>query len=236
MIRRLAVISLVLLGLVAACGIPDNGGVSRIPDNNLGALNDTIPTTAVPTTVEPTTATLEANTSTTIATEDVTLYFISGGILVPFTGVLRKGATAFEVLSALQQGPPPGVIGIGLRTAVPTADQAPLTVKTDDSGVATVDMPANFYDWMKTDDQRLAIGQIVLTLTDVGRVGQVLFTRLKEPIGVPRGSGDFSEAGQPLPPRDYLDLLQSSVATTTSTTTTTTTTTTTIPVTTTTVA
>ena len=42
----------------------------------------------------------------------------------------RIAETAFEVLSALQQGPPPGVIGIGLRTALPTADQAPLTVKT----------------------------------------------------------------------------------------------------------
>ena len=240
MIRRLALICLALLGLVVACGIPDNGGVSRIPDNNLQALNDTIPTTTPATTIEPTTATIEAQTSTTIATEDVTLYFISGGILVPVALPLRKGATAFEVLSRLQQGPPPGVVGIGLRTAVPTVDQAPLTVKTDDSGVATVDMPANFYDSMKqTDDQRLAIGQIVLTLTDVGRIGQVLFTRLKEPIGVPRGSGDFSEPGQPLPPRDYLELLQSSVATTTTTTTTTTTSTTTtttsIPVTSTTV-
>ena len=91
MIRRLALISLALVGLVVACGIPDNGGVGRIPDNNLGALNDTIPTTAAPTTIEPTTATIEAETTTTIATEDVTLYFISGGSLRTFTGVLAKG-------------------------------------------------------------------------------------------------------------------------------------------------
>ncbi len=82
---------------------------------------------------------------------------------------------------------------------------------------------------VKPEDQRVAIGQIVLTLTEVGRIGQVRFTQDGHDIGVPRGSGDLSEPGQALPPRDFQELLQ-----TTATTTTTTTTTTTIPVTTTT--
>jgi hypothetical protein len=223
-----------LAALMVACGIPANGDVSRIPENNLGALDDTIPTTTTttpPTTIEPTTTTIPEITSTTIATEDVTLYFISGGILRPLTLPLAKDASANEVLTALQAGPPS--VGTGLRTAVPTGDQALLKVTEDQSGVATVDLPENFYDRINLEDQPLAIGQIVLTLTDnVRRIGQVLFTQDGLPIGVKRGAGDFSQPGEPLPPRDYLQLLESAAPTTT----TTTTTTTTIPVTTSTTA
>ena len=227
MIRRLAVISLALLAFVAACGIPGSGDVARIPDSKIGALDDTLPapsttTTTTPVTIVPTTTTIVAEvTTTTIATEDAILYFISGGILVPFTRTMRKGASSSEVLSALQEGPSSGDIIVGLRTAVPTQGQAPLSVTEDGSGVATVDLPANFYDpdVVKQEDQRLAIGQIVLTLTELGRIGQVLFTQANVPIGVPRGSGDLSQPGQALPPRDYLELLESTPPTTTTTTT-----------------
>lgn len=198
MYRRLAAITITLLAIVVACGIPDSGDVARIPDNKIGALDDTLPapstttSTTTPVTIVPTTTTIVAeSTTTTIPTEDVTLYFISGGILVPFTRAMRKGATSSEVLSALQEGPSSGDIIVGLRTAVPTQGKAPLAVTEDGSGVATVDLPANFYDpdVVKQEDQRLAIGQIVLTLTEVGRIGQVLFTQAGVPIGVPRWVG-----------------------------------------------
>ncbi len=224
MIRRLTTIAVVMVALLVACGIPDNGQVSRIQDNDLGPLDDTIPTTTTttpPTTVEPTTTTTPAITSTTIATEDVTLYFISGGILVPFTRALPKRASSNQVLAALQEGPPPGDLGAGLRTAVPTTNQAALTVTEDGSGVATVDLPPDFYDTINQDDQSMAIGQIVLTLTEVGRIGQVRFTKAGVSIGVPRGSRELSQPGEPLPPRDYHELLESPVTTTTTSTTTT---------------
>ena len=105
------------------------------------------------------------------------------------------------------------------RTAVPTQDLAPLNVTEDGSGVATVDLPANFYDTIKQEDQGLAIGQIVLTVTEVGRIGQVRFTQAGVPIGVPRGSRELSQPGEPLAPRDYQELLASPTATTTTTTT-----------------
>ena len=222
MIRRMAVICAVLMALVVACGIPASGDVSRVPDYKLGALDDTLPpstTTTPPTTIEPTTTTIQEITTTTIPTEDVTLYFISGGILRPFTSVLAKDASANEVMVALQKGPPSGDLGGGLRTAVPTKEEALMAVSDDASGVATVDLPLNFFDFVKPEDQPLAIGQIVLTLTDnVRRIGQVLFTKGGVQIGVPRGAGDFSQPGQPLPPRDYLELLDSPVVTTTTTT------------------
>lgn len=222
MINRLTTISVGLVALLVACGIPDSGQVSPV-NNDLGPLDDTIPTTTTttpPTTIEPTTTTTPAITTTTIATEDETLYFISGGILVPFTRLLRKGATASEVLEALQEGPPPGDIGVGLRTAVPTKDKADLTVSEDGSGVATIDLPSDFFEpsIISQEDQRLAVGQIVLTLTEVGRIGQVRFTQAGVPIGVPRGSRELSQPGEPLPPRDYQELLESPVTTTTTST------------------
>ncbi|HEX2783886.1 MAG TPA: GerMN domain-containing protein [Ilumatobacteraceae bacterium] len=227
MLRRLTVITLVLVAFLVGCGIPDSGDVSRIPDNKIGALNDTLPTTSTstttPATIEPTTTTIQAeSTTSTIATEDVTLYYISGAILVPFARPMRKGASSPEVLQALQEGPPTGDNAVvGLRTAVPTKDEALMNVTEDGSGVATVILPTNFYDTVKQEDQRLAIGQIVLTLTEVGRIGQVRFTLGGQPIGVFRGSGDLSQPGEPLPPRDYLELLEGPVVTTTTTTTTT---------------
>ncbi len=218
--NRLAAIAGGLVVLMVACGIPNDGRVSQL-HNDLGPLDDTIPTTSTttpPTTIEPTTTTTPAITTTTIATEEVTLYFISGGILVPFPRVLRKGATSSEVLGALQEGPGSADVVVSVRNAVPTQDLAPLNVTEDGSGVATVDLPANFYDTIKQEDQVFAIGQIVLTLTELGRIGQVRFTQAGVPIGVPRGSREFSQAGEPLAPRDYQELLASPTATTTTTT------------------
>lgn len=223
MITRLTTISVGLVALLVACGIPDSGQVSPL-HNDLGPLDDTIPTTTTttpPTTIEPTTTTTPAITTTTIApTEDATLYFISGGILTPVTRLMRKGATASEVLGALQEGPPSGDLGIALRSAVPTKNRADLAVSEDGSGVATVDLPSNFFEpaIISQEDQRLAIGQIVLTLTEVGRIGQVRFTQAGVPIGVPRGSRELSQPGEQLAPRDYEELLESPVTTTTITT------------------
>jgi hypothetical protein len=219
MISRLTTISAGLVALLVACGIPDSGQISQV-HNDLGPLDDTIPTTSTttpPTTIEPTTTTTPALTTTTVATEDETLYFISGGILVPVARPMREGATASEVLFSLQEGPPEGEIGVGLRTAVPTRTRAELAVSEDGSGVATVDLPSNFFEptIISQEDQRLAIGQIVLTLTEVGRIGQVRFTQAGVPIGVPRGSRELSQPGEPLPPRDYQELLESPVTTTT---------------------
>jgi spore germination protein GerM len=223
--RRLTTISGMLVALVVACGIPADGQVGRMQDSDLGPLDDTIPTTITtipPTTIEPTTTTTLADTPTTIPTEDVTLYFISGGILVEYARSLPKRASPGQVLALLQEGPPSGELGAGLRTALPTRNQALLNVTEDGSGVATVNLPVDFFEEVKQEDQRVAIGQIVLTLTEVGRIGQVRFTQNGQAIGVPRGSGDLSEQGQPLAHRDYQELLQAPGTTTTTTPTTTT--------------
>ena len=111
-----------------------------------------------------------------------------------------------QVLSALQEGQPAGDAGVGIRSAVPTKDQALLSVSTDDgSGVATIDLPPGFFEQIPQEDQLLAIGQIVLTITEVGGIGQVLFTQDGQPVGVPRRLGRLQRrhraAGPPRLPR-----------------------------------
>ena len=224
MIRRVLLITIVLAGLLVACGIPDSGSVSRIQDKDLRQLGDTIPTTAAstvpPTTIEPTTTTIAIDPSTTIATEEVTLYSIAGSQLKGYPRLLAKPATTNQVLTALQEGPPTGDAGVGIRSAIPLRGAASLNVTPDDgSGVATIELPAGFFEQIPPEDQLLAIGQIVLTVTEVGGIGQVLFTQEGQPVGVPRKGGGFSDGNEPLARRDYEELLNTTVTTTTTTTT-----------------
>src|SRR4051794_5823895 len=222
MLRRLLLISAMLAGLLVACGIPDNGKASRLQDKDLRQLGDTIPTTAAstipPTTLEPTTTTTPSDPSTTIALDDVPLYFISGGQLKGYPRALAKPASTNQVLTALQEGPPGGQPGVGIRSAIPTRAAASLNVTPDDgSGIATIQLPAGFFSQIAPEDQLLAIGQIVLTVTEVGGIGRVLSTWAGQPAGVPRPGGGFNNGNEPLARRDYEELLNPTVTTTTTT-------------------
>ncbi len=228
MLKRLVVISVALIAVPIACGIPESGQVASIQSKDLRQLGDTIPPTSTstipPTTIEPTTSTSIVDTATTIATDDVTLYFISGGQLKGYPRSLAKPVTTNQVLSALQEGPPPGDLGVGIRSAVPTKEDGVIKSTDDDSGVATIELPAGFFEQIPQEDQLLAIGQIVLTvLNEVGGIGQVVFTQNGSPLQVPRGpSGGLSDGTEPLSRRDYNELLNPPVPTTTTTITTTT--------------
>jgi spore germination protein GerM len=226
MLRRLLLIVVALMVVLVACGIPDNGQVSSIQDKDLRQLGDTIPATSTsttpPTTIDPTTtSTTLVDTATTIALEEVTLYFISGGQLKGYPRSLATPISTNTVLSALQEGKPSGDPGVGIRSAVPTREQALLKVTEDNSGVATIELPPGFFDQIPPEDQLLAIGQLVLTITEVGGIGQVLFVQGGLPTGVPRRSGGLTDGTEPVARRDYQDLLNTPATTTTTTTTTT---------------
>jgi spore germination protein GerM len=223
MLKRLVMIAVALTAVLVGCGIPDHGQVSTIQGKDLRQLGDTIPPTSTstipPSTLDPTTTTTAIDTATTIATEDVTVYFISGGQLKGYPRPLARPATTSTVLSALQEGKPPGDAGVGIRSAVPTRDQSLLGVTDDDSGVATIHLPQGFFEQIPPEDQLLAIGQLVLTITEIRGIGQVLFVQNGLPRGVPRGSGGITDGTEPLARRDYQDLLNPGSTTTTSTTT-----------------
>jgi spore germination protein GerM len=209
--RRIAVMAVALAVVVAACGIRGDGPVQRIP-------NDSVPfgladTTTSSTTTTSTTLPEQTSTSgptTTLVTEQVQLYFVDGGQISPLPIPLVSPASLNQVLFALQEGPPSSAPVAGLRTALPSTDVT-ITAGQDGTGVATVDLPADFFEIVTGLDQRLAVAQIVLTLANRPGVGQVRFTQSGEPAVVQRGSGALAEPGEPLAVRDFASLLDTPV-------------------------
>jgi len=196
--------------LVVACGVPRVSEFQQIEDDQIpyGLAETTTtrpPTTTTSTTRPPqTTTTLPQITTTTLALQDVRLYFLTGLQLVPIQRSLAAPATASQVLAALVEGPPSGQLGVGLRTALPSTDDIVVTLER---GVATVDLPAGYVDQIPATEQRRAIAQIVLTLSVLPRASLVVFQQAGEPLAVPRGRGDLSEPGEPVTFEDYEPLL-----------------------------
>ena len=196
--------------LVVACGVPRVSDFEQIEDDQIpyGLAETTTtrpPTTTTSTTRPPqTTTTLPQITTTTLALQDVRLYFLTGLQLVPIQRSLAAPATASQVLAALVEGPPSGQLGVGLRTALPATDDIVVTLER---GVATVDLPAGYVDQIPATEQRRAIAQIVLTLSVLPRASLVVFQQAGEALAVPRGRGDLSEPGEPVTFEDYEPLL-----------------------------
>jgi spore germination protein GerM len=158
--------------------------------------------------------------TTVVQTEPVRLYFIASGQLTYVATPLPAPAALGQIVAALQDGPPAGDLGRGLRSAVPPARVAEIKVTSNNSGVALVELPPGFFDTISLSDQRLVTAQLVLTLTDSRGIGQVQFN-----IAVPKPNGEVAPPGQLLARADFLSLLESSSTPTTSTLTSTTTTT-----------
>jgi spore germination protein GerM len=121
-------------------------------------------------------------------------------------------------MAALLGGPPEGGLGTGLRSALP--EDAEISVLSE-AGIATVDLPATIFETLDPLDQRLMLGQIVLTLTDRPGVGPVVFTIAGEPTRVYRGDASLTEPGQAVSRDDYLVLLTGGAVATATTATTT---------------
>ena len=189
---------------VASCTVVEDGRVD--PINPPFGLDDTIEssTTATSTTLAETTTTSGQETTTTgVQTEQVRLYFISSGQLTYVVTALSSPPTLSQIVAALQEGPPEGDVGRGLRSAVP--DDALIAVNFTNTGVAEVQLPEGFFSRITGPDQRFATAQLVLTLTDSRGVGQVAFD-----VPVPKPSGELAPAGQALSRADFTGLLENS--------------------------
>lgn len=188
---------------VAACSVVGDGKVQRIQPQFGVEQTITTTTTTAPTTTLLVTTTSGLEPSTTgVQTEQVRLYFIASGQLTYVTQPLPQPATPQVIMASLQAGPQ-GDATVALRSAVPSADDAEIRVQVD-GGVANVILPTTFFDTIATNDQRLVIGQIVLTLTDSRGVGQVTFN-----LPVPKPSGELVPAGESLSRNDFAALLDS---------------------------
>ena len=233
---RVRVLSLlmVMAMLAVACGAPKSSGFSPIERDVPAALTAT--TTTTTTTIASTTTTIALASTTTVVepppttavSQYVTLFFIAGRQqLFGIDVLLPRGVPVAQVMEVLQRGPT-GATASTLRSAIP--QEASIST-LDTRGVVSVDLPLDFFDAAEENDERLAIAQIVLTLTLLNGISQVVFTQEGREIAVLLGDGSESEEGQPLYREDYIDMISGNAPTTT-----TTTTTTTIPATTTSVA
>ncbi|MGI9052056.1 MAG: GerMN domain-containing protein [Ilumatobacteraceae bacterium] len=215
--RRLVVSTVAAIGLVlgAACGTGGDGAFERIDGDELFGLDQTTTTstsstssTTTTTSVPESSVPIQTSTSapsTTIATEPIELYFVSGNQLEPVTRSLSRDPSANRVMALLEEGPPPGEPGVGLRSFV---DSGLITaVREPGAGFATVDLAGEPFDDIEGRDQRLAIGQIVLTLTRRPGIGQVQFSLAGEPLAVPGADGVQTEPGAQVSRVDYEDLL-----------------------------
>ena len=200
---RALVCTVAIAAGMAACSVVGDGKVDSLdPPFGLGDTAASTTTAAPTTTALATTTTIGLETTTTLVqTEPVRLYFITSGQLLYVEGALPAPAALQQIVAALQLGTDPlGDLGAGLRSAVPSA--AEIRVTDTGGGVADVELPTGFFDGMPALDQRLAIGQIVLTLTGSRGVGQVNFN-----VAVPDATGEVLQPGTPLSRLDFAPLL-----------------------------
>ena len=196
----------VAIGVVAVgCSVVGDSSVEPVdPPFGLGDTLATTTTMETTTTIaQTTTSGLETTTTVNVQLEQVRLYFITSGQITYVTSTTSFPAALPTILSALQDGPPEGIVG--LRSALPPT--ATIVVTTDGSGIANVELPPDFFVNIPVGDQQLVIAQLVLTLTDSRGIGQVIFNQ-----AVPKSNGELTPAGQPLSYRDFQSLLTSAAA------------------------
>lgn len=158
-----------------------------------------------PTSTTTTTSTSIAPTPTsTVASEAVLLHFILGDSITTVLRTLPLGPEPQDVLDSLLDGFPTSSFGSDIRSAIPRDLEASVSVER---GLATVDTDGSLLTEISPIDQRLAIAQIVLTLTSRPGIGQVTFLVNGEPQAVPRGGGELAPADQPVAYDDYAMLL-----------------------------
>lgn len=187
-----------------ACGVPEEGrfvplSPQEVPEALSATTSTELPTTTVETTPD--------NTTTSVVDvlyDNVELYFVSANRVVRSERRIVSPATPTQVLDTLLAGLDPTTESAGLRSALPRALTATIEVRR---GVARIESTAPFLSELEPLDQRLAIAQLVLTMTRRPGIGQVIFNVDGEIIQVPRGGGDLTAPGAAVTYDDYLAVL-----------------------------
>ena len=165
-----------LFGLfVLGCGVPIEQQAQPIP------------TDQVPVGLRPTDSTIEASLA---ESEPTDIWFVRDAGLVTTRHRVAPPVTAQAALAELLTGPTNAEQNRSLRSAIPDGSVV-IDVQVV-GGVATVDLASSFSD-IPARDQVLAVGQIVLTLTDLRGIGRVGFVVEEVQIAVPLPSGDASD-------------------------------------------
>lgn len=192
-----------LTALVAACSVPSSGEYEQIPDGEIPFDLNAASTTS---TVAPSTTTTIATVTSEpqVVSEPVDVYFVSNSMVIRTQQNIVSPATATQTLTVLIAGPGADAATTGLRSAVPKFFNASVDVLR---GVALIDAGSSFLKDLPAADQKLAIAQLVLTLTSRPGIGQVLFSVDGVAIAVPRGRGDLAAAGTAVTFDDYKNLI-----------------------------
>jgi spore germination protein GerM len=205
---RVVAVAVAAALLTAACGLPTDESYAPIDSDDMPfALAEATTTSSSSTTTAPARSTTSAATTTTlarptttVATESITLWFVLGNRLKAVPRVLRQPVTPKQAIVELLAGPREADRPTGLRT---TLDPGMVDAVTRAGGVATVNLTAAFVA-IPGQDQPLAFGQVVSTLTRRPGIGQVRFTRAGKPQ--PAFAGDGSLTTGPLTDESYAGL------------------------------
>jgi hypothetical protein len=188
-----AVVVGVLLG---TCGVPDDGGARTIAKEDIPfGLADPSTTTTTTTATLPSPP-IDYPTTTRLA-EPVLLFFALDADFVPVTRRLPYPVSVTSVIAALARGPQVGDEPLGIRSVIGPTDVEDVRVR---GGIATVELGGRFGE-LPLAEQRLAVAQLVLTLTDRPGIGQVTFTVNGQSVDVPRLNGSIARG--PVSRDDY---------------------------------
>ncbi|MEU6077969.1 GerMN domain-containing protein [Micromonospora sp. NPDC047074] len=181
--------TLVVLGLLAGCGVPTESGPRAVaPPPGPFPTSGTVVTTPTPT--------LTSGRAMEV------LCFVRDDRLVRVERRVDGTPTVDAQLQHLLAGPTAAERDTGLTTALPGA-VAVATARPRGTEV-DVDLGGAGDDTGRSDEV-LAFGQIVCTLTARSDVDTVAFLRAGAPLGVPRADGSLSQ--RPLAADDYAGLV-----------------------------
>ena len=171
-----------MLSLLTACGLPGDGQVTRVDDDEVPYhLLDPLPPSS------------EAPPAATFPGVTPVVYWLLDDRLVPEPSGNSCTADGKEVvddlLAQLSVGPPGDVLQSGGGSAVPS--DTPLALAGLDDGLAQIEV--DFRTTIAADRLPAAVGQIVLTVTSAAGVSSVVLESDGQPIQVPLPTGVLTQ-------------------------------------------
>jgi hypothetical protein len=202
--HRLGLVCTVLTIAATGCGIGGSDRVEEVDAGLLGGLDEPTSTTTAPVSTEPSTSFPTPGPTTTVETERIRLYLIQGSQLVHYDADVPQDAELRRRIDLLDEVPAE-LADAGVRTAL-LPDLVTGVARWGSDGV-TVHLDSDQFAAIEDSDQRLMVGQLVLTLTDQPGIDRVDFTRGGAPLAVFLRDNTLGRPGQPVRRGDYDVLL-----------------------------